>query len=92
MKLIKLKPNTNGTRHQLNIQKSLLSKTNKVLKSAVLGRKENAGKSTITGRTTVWHKGSGCKSNYRKIKFQKKILLISSFVRCSILRGVPSFH
>lgn len=72
MKLIKLKPNTNGTRHQLNIQKSLLSKTNKVLKSAVLGRKENAGKSTITGRTTVWHKGSGCKSNYRKIKFLKK--------------------
>ena len=26
MKLIKLKPNTSGTRHQLNIQKSLLSK------------------------------------------------------------------
>ena len=72
MKLIKLKPYTSGTRHQLNIQKNLLSKTNNIFKSAIRGKKENAGKSTSTGKTTVWHKGSGCKSKYRKIQFLKK--------------------
>ena len=82
MKLIKLKPNTSGTRHQLNIQKSLLSKTNNVLKSSIKGKKENAGKSTVTGRTTVWHKGRGCKSKYRKIIFLKKDS--TSFVVCTM--------
>jgi len=82
MKLIKLKPNTSGTRHQLNIQKNLLSKTNKVLKRAVIGKKEIAGKSTLTGRTTVWHKGSGCKSRYRKIEYLKEDS--TSFVVCTM--------
>ena len=82
MKLIKLKPNTSGTRHQLNIQKSLLSKTNNVLKSSIKGKKENAGNSTVTGRTTVWHKGRGCKSKYRKITFLKKDS--TSFVVCTM--------
>lgn len=48
----------------------------------MLGKKENAGKSTITGRTTVWHKGSGCKSNYRKIKFLKENS--TGFVVCTM--------
>ena len=72
MKLIKLKPVTGGTRHQLNIQKSLLSKSNKILKKFAVGVKENAGKSSINGRTTVWHKGGGCKSKLREIKFLKE--------------------
>ena len=40
MKLIKLKPNTSGTRHQLNIQKNLLSKTNRILKNGMVGKKK----------------------------------------------------
>jgi len=72
MKLKKLKPITNGTRHQVNLEKSLLSKTNKLSKASILGIKKHAGKSATTGRTTVWHKGGACKSNYRQIDFSKK--------------------
>lgn len=82
MKLIKLKPVTGGTRHQLNIQKNLLSKTNNILKNSIQGKKENAGKSSITGRTTVWHKGSGCKSKYRSLKFLKNNS--NNFVICTM--------
>ena len=69
MKLIKLKPVTNGQRHQLNLQKNLLSKTNKLLKSSILGLKQFSGRSVSSGRITVWHKGGACKSNFRKINF-----------------------
>ena len=69
MKLIKLKPTTGGTRHQLNIQKNLLAKENNIIKKFLVGTKNNAGKSSINGRTTVWHKGGGCKSKLRTLKF-----------------------
>lgn len=72
MKLIKLKPITNGTRHQLNLQKNLLSKTNKLIKQSIKGLKSYAGRSASTGRITVWHKGSGCKHNFREIEFYTK--------------------
>ena len=68
MKLIKLKPSTGGTRHQLNIKKNLLSKNSNIIKNFVFGTKKNAGKSSINGRTTVWHKGGGCKSKNRKLE------------------------
>lgn len=69
MKLIKLNPVTPGTRHQLRLSKNLLSKTDKFLKDASFGKKVLAGKSSINGRTTVWHKGGGCKQKYRHIDF-----------------------
>ena len=69
MKLIKLKPITSGMRHQLNIKKNLLSKTNKLLKNSIVGFKKFAGRSALNGKISVWHQGGGCKSNYRKINF-----------------------
>jgi large subunit ribosomal protein L2 len=69
MKLIKLKPITNGQRHQLNLQKNLLSKTNKLFKSSIFGLKQFSGRSVSSGRVTVWHKGGACKSNFRNINF-----------------------
>jgi large subunit ribosomal protein L2 len=69
MILIKYKPVTNGIRHQVNIKKSLLSKTNCLFKQAIVGLKQSGGRSSSNGRTTVWHKGRACKSNFRKIKF-----------------------
>jgi large subunit ribosomal protein L2 len=69
MKLIKLNPVTPGTRHQLNLQKGLLSKTNKLLKKLSFGRKNLVGKSSFTGHTTVWHKGGGRKSKYHGVSF-----------------------
>lgn len=69
MQLIKKKSNTNGTRHQLNLQKNLLSKNNKLIKSLNKGFKINCGRSSITGHITVRHKGRGCKKNYRYINF-----------------------
>ena len=53
MKLIKLKPVTGGTRHQLNIRKNLLSKNNNIIKNIVFGTKKNSGKSSVNGKTTV---------------------------------------
>jgi|TARA_B110000902_G_scaffold220864_1_gene256093 large subunit ribosomal protein L2 len=69
MILVKNKPTTNGLRHQVNIKKSLLSKTNKIFKNSIFGHKQSGGRSATTGRITVWHKGKGCKSNFRKIQF-----------------------
>jgi len=80
MKLVKLKPITNGTRHQLNIKKSLLSKTNKLLKNSISGLKKFAGRTSLNGRISVWHKGGGCKSNFRKINFSS--LPFESIVVC----------
>jgi len=70
MNLIKLKSITNGTRHQLNIQKNLLSKKTSMLKSIRKGLKNQSGRSCINGRITVRHKGGGCKKIYRKISFE----------------------
>ena len=72
MKLKKLKPITNGTRHQIILQKNLLAKTNKFSKTSILGKKTNAGRSASTGRITVWHKGGQCKRLYRSIDFSNR--------------------
>ncbi len=68
--LIKLKAITNGTRHQLILQKNLLYKSNRILKA--IGFKKFSGRSSITGRITVRHKGGGCKYLYRTINFTNK--------------------
>lgn len=80
MQLIKLKPYTNGTRHHINIKKKLLSKANKLFKQSITGFKRFVGRSSINGRITVRHKGSGCKKNYRQINFSDKF--INSIVLC----------
>lgn len=49
--------------------KSLLSKTNKLSKQSIFGFKQSVGRSSLNGRITVRHKGSGCKKNFRIIDF-----------------------
>ena len=69
MELIKSKPNSSGVRHKIFIKKSLLSKTNKLFKQSIVGFKRFVGRSSLTGRITVRHKGSGCKKKFRMIDF-----------------------
>jgi large subunit ribosomal protein L2 len=66
----KYKPYSNGIRHHVNIYKNLLSKTNLQKKSSIKGFKMDVGRSSLTGRITVRHKGGGCKKKYRKIEFK----------------------
>jgi len=69
MQLLKLKPTSNGTRHQVKIQKNILSKTNKFSKNTIFGLKKCFGRSTSTGRVTVRHWGGGCKKSIRELNF-----------------------
>jgi large subunit ribosomal protein L2 len=83
MKLIRLNPRSSGTRHQLNLTKSLLSKNNNILKNLSLKVKQSSGRSNITGHITTRHKGGGCKKKFRKIQFTnfntKSILLVINY-------------
>lgn len=72
MKLIKLKPNTPGTRHTIKIDKSLLLKNNFLFKNLTESRHKNVGRSSLTGRITVRHKGSGCKNKQRVLTFSNE--------------------
>ncbi len=72
MKLIKLKPVTNGIRHKIKIQKSLLCKGNDLIKVLLQGSKSWSGRSSNTGRITVRHKGGGCKNTFRSITLTNK--------------------
>jgi large subunit ribosomal protein L2 len=69
MKLKKLLPVTNGLRHQIILPKFLLSKTNRLNKTLLVGKKNFAGRSSQTGRITVRHQGGGCKRLYRVVNF-----------------------
>lgn len=73
---------TPGTRHQLNLSKSLLVKTT-ILKNLNFKILEHSGRSSITGHITTRHKGGGCKKKFRKIKFNnfnsKSIILMTSY-------------
>ena len=69
MKIMKLKPVTNGLRHQLNLTKNLLSKNNRLLRNTIKGIFYSAGKSSTTGHITAWHRHSGAKNIYRNICF-----------------------
>lgn len=72
MKLIKLKPNTSGTRHTVKIDKSLLLKDNFLFKNLLKHNHFFQGRSSINGRITVRHKGSGCKKKYRSLDFSNE--------------------
>lgn len=68
MQLKKMKPTTNGLRHKIKIEKNLLAKNNKIVKKTILQRNKNlAGRSSITGNITVWHKGKRQKRLFRKV-------------------------
>ena len=64
MKLKKLNPCSNGTRHQLNIKKNILLKYNHIIKGLKKGYTRANGRSKLTGHITCRHKGGGCKKNY----------------------------
>jgi large subunit ribosomal protein L2 len=79
-KMIKFKPTSSGIRHQINIKKNLLSKTNKFVKNSIFGLKSSSGRSSNTGRITVRHMGGGCKKKFRIINFSntdKNSLVVS---------------
>ena len=67
MKLKKLNPVTNGTRHKIKIQKSLLSKNNRLFRPILSEYKNTSGRSSLNGNITVWHKGGGVKKLYRSV-------------------------
>ena len=64
MKLIKKNPITAGTRHQLNLDKKVLSKTLKIVKNLIFNIHKNVGRSSISGHITVRARGSGVKQLY----------------------------
>lgn len=76
MILFKFKSITNGIRHQIKIKKELLCKTNRILKSSLKGFKSFSGRSSSTGKITVYHRGSGNKKLYRKLSYTKNFLAI----------------
>jgi len=53
MKLKKLNPVTNGTRHKIKIQKSLLSKNNRLFRPILSEYKNTSGRSSLNGNITV---------------------------------------
>lgn len=68
MKLIKVKPSTNGSRHQIKIEKSALLKNVKIFKSLRTKKAGANGRSTITGHITAWHRGGGHKKLNRVLE------------------------
>jgi ribosomal protein L2 len=53
MKLKKLNPINNSSRFTVKIQKNLLSKNNRIIRSIILKNKKSNGRSSINGRITV---------------------------------------
>jgi large subunit ribosomal protein L2 len=69
MELERLKPTSAGMRHQVNIKKYLLSKNSNICKILSIGKKQQNGRSSITGHITVWHKGGGVKKKIRNMNY-----------------------
>jgi large subunit ribosomal protein L2 len=61
MLLKKIVKHTNGVRHQIKIQKNLLSKYNGIIKR-LSTRDNSASGRNNTGRITIRHQGAGCKA------------------------------
>jgi large subunit ribosomal protein L2 len=69
MAIIKLKPITNGQRHQ-SVMRTKASTTSRPEKSLSVGIKNKSGRNN-TGRVTVRHQGGGVKRLYREIDFKR---------------------
>jgi large subunit ribosomal protein L2 len=65
MKLKRLKPITSSTRNVKRIKKSLLARSNRLVRSIMIKKNSGNGRSKTNGRITVRHKGSGAKKLYR---------------------------
>lgn len=65
----KIKPKTPGLRHQLSIQKNLLSRQNRLIKPLCYKIQAFAGRSKTTGQISIWNRSSGCKKLYRQLNF-----------------------
>jgi len=63
--LNKLKSCTNGTRHQLNFQKNLLTKKSQICKNTFLGSKKSSARSFSSGHSTTGNRGGGNKKIFR---------------------------
>jgi large subunit ribosomal protein L2 len=72
MKLLKLNPITNSQRHQLILQKNILSKNNRLSKKNLINNHSFCGRSSNNGRITVRHKGGGIKHLFRIIRFSNE--------------------
>jgi large subunit ribosomal protein L2 len=72
MKIIKSKPVTNGTRQQIKLNKSALSKSSTLDKINSEKFFKSYGRSKNTGRITAWHRGGGSKKLYKTINFLNK--------------------
>jgi len=82
MLLSKKNPITNGLRHQIILQKNLLSKSNRIIKSLLLGSKKISGRSTSTGHITVRHKGKRVKRSFRLLKFSNELFYSITIAVC----------
>ena len=81
MLLKKLKPTSNGTRHQIILYKNLLIKYNYLLKTFNKGLKQQSGRCRLTGTITIRHRGGGNKTVLKNFINDKK-----SFI--SIVLGI----
>jgi len=70
MKLIKLNPTTNSTRHQIKLSKYLLIKNSRIVKKIVGKKYSSFGRSNTFGRITSWHRQGGAKKLYKNINFK----------------------
>ena len=81
MKLIKVKPVTHGSRHQIKLEKSSLIKDTRIFKNLLKVNKGSNGRSPATGHITAWHRGGGNKKLYR-------ILTLKSKAKKSVIIGI----
>jgi len=74
MALIKLKPTSNGVRHQIRVKKSHLAKGKiiNIKPTFYNSYKKGCGRSRTTGHITSWHKGGGCKKAFSNINFSNE--------------------
>lgn len=69
MKLKKLNPITNGSRHVIRLQKNLLAKNSRLVRSIFKKKQKRNGRSFTDGHITSWQKGGGVKGLYKNVNF-----------------------
>jgi large subunit ribosomal protein L2 len=69
LKVIQSKPDAPSRRHYKYLQKFLLCKQTKLIKSLNFKIRQCMGRSSNTGHITMWNRGGGCKKLYRQLNF-----------------------
>jgi large subunit ribosomal protein L2 len=72
MQVESINPTTAGSRHQINGQKYVLSKNNRILKAKMKYKNRRKGRSSIHGKITAWHRGGGNKLLIRTLGSSNK--------------------